>query len=71
MPESKTKQTKVSPDAFIKRVAGPQQQKDCRELIAMMRKITGQPPKMWGPSIIGFGARHYVYESGRVSQEAR
>ena len=65
MPENKTKQTKVSPEAFIKRVASPQQQKDCKELIAMMRKITGSPPKMWGPSIVGFGTRHYVYESGR------
>jgi hypothetical protein len=65
MPENKTKQTKVSPEAFIKRVASPQQQKDCKELIAMMRKITGAPPKMWGPSIVGFGTRHYVYESGR------
>src|SRR5882672_1315015 len=65
MPENKTKQTKVKPEAFIKRTASPQQQKDCRELIAMMRKITGEPPKMWGPSIVGFGTCHYVYESGR------
>jgi len=50
---------------FIKRVASPQQQKDCKELIAMMRKITGESPKMWGPSIVGFGTCHYVYESGR------
>ena len=62
---NKTKPTKVTPDAFIKRVASPQQQKDCRELIAMMRKITGEPPKMWGPSIVGFGTLHYAYESGR------
>jgi hypothetical protein len=65
MPENKTKQTKVSPEAFIKRVASPQQQKDCKELIAMMRTITGEPPKMWGPSIVGFGTCHYVYDSGR------
>ena len=39
--------------------------KDCAELIAMMQKITGEPPKMWGPSIIGFGSYHYVYDSGR------
>jgi len=65
MAENKTKQTKVSPEAFIKRVASPQQQKDCKELIALMRTITGEPPKMWGSSIVGFGTRHYVYESGR------
>jgi hypothetical protein len=65
MPENKTKPTKVSPDAFIKRAASPQQQKDCAELVAMMKKITGEPPKMWGSSIVGFGSYHYVYESGR------
>jgi hypothetical protein len=65
MAENKTKRTKVSPEAFIKRVASPQQQKDCKELIALMRTITGEPPKMWGSSIVGFGTRHYVYESGR------
>ena len=31
----------------------------------MMRTITGEPPKMWGPTIVGFGTYHYVYESGR------
>jgi hypothetical protein len=31
----------------------------------MMREITGEAPKMWGPSIVGFGTFHYVYESGR------
>jgi len=65
MAENKTKRTAVSPAAFIKRVASPQQQKDCAELVAMMKKITGKPPKMWGPSIVGFGSCHYVYESGR------
>jgi hypothetical protein len=65
MAENKTKPTSVSPAAFIKRVASEQQRKDCRDLIAMMRTITGEPPKMWGPSIVGFGTCHYVYESGR------
>ena len=64
MADIKTKPTKVSPAAFIRRVASDQQQKDCRELIAMMRSITGAPPKMWGPSIVGFGRYHDVYDSG-------
>jgi hypothetical protein len=68
MSDNKTKPTTVGPDAFIKRVASPQQQKDCHELIAMMCKITGEPPKMWGPSIVGFGTYHYVYESGREGE---
>ena len=65
MAENKTKPTRISPEAFIKKVATEQQQKDCKELIAMMRKVTGEPPKMWGPSIVGFGTCHYVYDSGR------
>ena len=71
MAENKTKATKVSPAAFIKRVASGQQRKDSNELIAMMRKATGEPPKMWGPSIIGFGTRHYVYDSGREGDICR
>ena len=65
MAENKTKQRAGSPAAFIKRVTNAQQRKDCAELIAMMRRATGKPPKMWGPSIIGFGSYHYVYDSGR------
>jgi hypothetical protein len=65
MAKNKTKPTKVSPAAFIAKVASEQQRSDSKELIAMMRDITGEPPKMWGPSIVGFGTHHYVYESGR------
>ena len=65
MAQNKTKQTKVSPTSFIATVTSEQQRKDSKELIAMMRTITGEPPKMWGPSIVGFGKYHYVYESGR------
>jgi hypothetical protein len=65
MAQNKTKQTKVSPTSFIATVTSDQQRKDSKELIAMMRTITGEPPKMWGPSIVGFGQYHYVYESGR------
>jgi len=65
MAGNKTKKTNVSPAAFIAKVANEQQRKDAKELVAMMREITGEPPKMWGPSIVGFGTYHYVYESGR------
>ena len=65
MAKNKTKPTKVTPTAFIAKVASEQQRKDSKELIAMMREITGEPPKMWGPSIVGFGTHHYKYESGR------
>jgi len=65
MAENKTRPTTVSPAAFIATVDGDQRRKDCRELVALMRDITGHPPKMWGPSIVGFGQYHYKYESGR------
>jgi len=65
MAENKTAPTRVSPAAFIKGVTGEQRRKDCRELVALMREVTGHPPKMWGASIVGFDRYHYTYASGR------
>lgn len=65
MAENKTKPTKASVAAFLKKAASGQQLKDCQELVKLFRELTGKPAKMWGPSIIGFGSYHYVYESGR------
>lgn len=64
MAANKTKQTAASPQSFI--AALPvQQRKDSNDLVALMRDITGEPPRMWGASIVGFGTCHYVYVSGR------
>jgi len=68
MPELKTVATEVDPFDFIKLVDDDLKQKDAKELIALMKKITGKPPKMWGPSIIGFGKYRYKYESGRQGE---
>jgi hypothetical protein len=68
MPENKTKPTDASVEEYIASRAGEQQRADCRELIAMMGAITGQPPRMWGPSIVGFGSCRYAYESGRTGE---
>jgi hypothetical protein len=65
MAENKTKVTEVDPHDFIKKVDGAEKQKDSEELIRMMSRATGKPPKMWGPTIVGFGKYHYKYESGR------
>ena len=65
MADIKTKPTAVSPAAFIKTVDDDRKRRDCRELVALMRELTGQPPRMWGPNIIGFGTYHYKYASGR------
>ena len=65
MADLKTKPTAVSPAAFIKNVEDDRKRRDCRELVALMKDLTGHPPKMWGLSIIGFGTYHYKYASGR------
>lgn len=56
------------PLAFIDKVKSEVKRKDSLELVAMMRDITGEPPKMWGPSMIGFGTYRYTYASGRSGE---
>jgi hypothetical protein len=66
--EPKTKQTNADVNEFIMSFAETEQkQKDSFELVKLMQDITGHEPKMWGPSIIGFGVYHY--KSERSSQE--
>ena len=65
MDKNKTKETSKSVDGFIKAVESADKQKDSHQIIKIMKGITGCEPKMWGPSIIGFGSCHYKYESGR------
>lgn len=65
MAENKTKATTVDPLQFIAKVKSETKRKDSLELVAMMQDITGEPPRMWGPTIVGFGSYHYVYDSGR------
>ena len=70
MAEIKTTVRSASPAAFIKQVEGEERRRDCKELVALMRDITGHPPKMWGTSIVGFDRYHYKYASGREGQMA-
>jgi hypothetical protein len=63
--KAKTVVRSADPIAFIDKVKNEGKRKDSHELVALMQDITGEPPKMWGPSIVGFGTYHYVYESGR------
>ncbi len=65
MPENKTKQTELSVADFIDAVGDERARTDVRALVDWMREASGEEPKMWGPSIIGFGSYHYKYESGR------
>ena len=61
----KTAPTAKSVSAFIADVENETRRRDAKTLLALMKKITGEKPKMWGPTIIGFGEHHYRYESGR------
>ncbi|OYY79692.1 MAG: hypothetical protein B7Y43_01125 [Sphingomonas sp. 28-62-20] len=65
MAASRTIETNASVAAFVARVAVPERRADAEALIALMADVSGLPPKLWGPSIIGFGSVHYRYESGR------
>jgi hypothetical protein len=65
MAENKTRATRASVAGFLQKKATGQRLVDCQELVKIFRETTGAPPKMWGPSIVGFGSYHYVYESGR------
>jgi hypothetical protein len=65
MAENKTKPTQVSVSAFIDALPDAAKRADANALVKLMQRLTGEKPKLWGPSIIGFGNHHYVYESGR------
>jgi len=65
MPEMKTKVNEASVEEFLSKVEDEQKRKDCFEIVKIMKQVTKQKPKMWGPAIIGFGSYHYKYESGR------
>lgn len=65
MAENKTTPTKVSVASFIDQLADQTQRADAKALVKLMREVTGEPPKMWGPSIIGFGTCRFKYHSGR------
>lgn len=65
MAELKTKPNDDSVDAFLATVEDEKRREDCRAVMELMRDVTGEEPKLWGDSIIGFGTYHYVYESGR------
>jgi len=71
MAEIKTRPTKVSPAVFISKVPDEQRRKDAKELVTMMRDVTGEPPKMWGASIIGFGTQKYPLAGGREGEMCR
>jgi len=65
MPENKTKATELSVTAFVEAIPDEARRADAKALVKLLQAATGEKPKMWGPSIVGFGSYHYIYESGR------
>jgi hypothetical protein len=65
MADNKTKPTKLSVAAFIDAIPDSTKRTDAKALVKLMQNAAGEKPKMWGPSIIGFGSYHYKYDSGR------
>ena len=65
MAENKTQPTKGNVRKFIQAIDEAQKREDCLMILDMMTSVTREEPALWGPSIIGFGSYHYVYNSGR------
>ena len=70
MAQNKTTETEKSVTEFIDNITDDTKRNDCFELIKIIKKLTKLEPKMWGPSIVGFGSHHYKYESGREGDNA-
>ena len=68
MATNKTRSTDASIEDYIASRASVQQQADCPPLMALLNKVTQQPPRMWGPSIVGYGSYRYTYESGHAGE---
>ena len=65
MAELKTKPTNDSVDAYIDAISDERTQRDCRKLLALMKRVTGEKPRLWMNQTVGFGTYHYKYPSGQ------
>lgn len=70
MSEAKTRPTDVDPRGFVEALEHPVRRADGLLLLELMQETSGQPPVMWGPTIIGFGAYHFRYPTGREGDAA-
>jgi hypothetical protein len=69
--ELKTRATEVSVADFIAAVPDARRREEAAVIDALHRRVTGCEPKLWGPSIIGYGSYHYKYDSGREGTMCR
>jgi hypothetical protein len=65
MAELKTKPSDANVDAFLQSIPDERKRQDSYVLLQLLQEVTGETPRLWGDSIIGFGDYHYVYASGR------
>lgn len=70
MSEAKTRPTELDPLDFIGAIGHTIRRTDGLRVLEMMQEASGQPPVMWGPSIVGFGSYHYRYPTGREGDAA-
>jgi hypothetical protein len=66
--ENKTRPTDASVDDYLASRASEHQRGDCQALMALLQEVTRESPRMWGPSIVGYGVYRYTYESGRTGE---
>lgn len=68
MADAKTRPTDASIEAYLDTRASPEQRADCHVLIDMLQRVTGEAPRMWGPSIVGFSSYRYPLASGKTGE---
>lgn len=68
MAENKTQPTAANAWDYIAAIPDPQRRADCQAVAELMQDVTGEPPVMWGESIVGFGKYAYRYASGRSGE---
>jgi hypothetical protein len=68
MAELKTQKNEEDVEAYLQSVEHEKRRQDSFTVMALMQEVTGEAPKMWGSSIVGFGDYHYKYESGREGE---
>ena len=68
MAENRTQPTGASVEGYLASRASEQQRVDCQELMTLLERVTQQKPRMWGPSIVGYGSYKYAYDSGRTGE---
>lgn len=71
MAEPKTRESAASVESFLRAVPDERRRQDAYNLMRLMQNVVGEPPQMWGASMVGFGSYHYRYDSGHEGDTFR